>query len=156
MINDNVLKKWMSRHDTGENPDSRLRRFNNDILRIKLGFKGIGNRHLSLIELDQLKRGNKIIWDYYIDINGNESSRSFQVTPKIFQIVSLSTLGDKDTLGILLGIGSGTDYDGDPDLDLVIGKTYNLNNLLNYPVVLRLDSIGRYKSTDGRCRDGQS
>lgn len=150
MINDDVLRKWIRNHPTDENPDRRLCMFNRDILRIKLGFTGIGNRHMSLITLDQVKRGDRIIWDYYIDMNGNGHERTLNVSPKIFQLVSLSTIGDPHTAGILLGIGEGDDREGDPNRELVIGKTYLLDNFVNYPVVLRLDSMGRYKHTDRR------
>lgn len=152
MINDDVLRKWILRHDTGEPLESRMNRFNRDILRIKLGFKGIGNRHLSLIGLDQLKRGNRIILDYYIDINGGPESRSREVSPKIFQLVGLKSMGDEHNLGILIGIGEGTDLHGDPDLSLELGRTYMLDTLNQFPTVLRLDSIGRYVSSDKRVR----
>lgn len=151
MINDNVLKKWIAAYPTEDNADSRISKFNKDILRIKLGFKGIGNRHMSLINCNNIKRGNKIIVDYYIDINGGD--RKLDVAPKIFQIVSLTSYGDPHNLGILLGIGDGSDLHGDPDMSLIIGKTYMLDNLYQYPVILRLDSIGRYKSTDKRVRE---
>lgn len=152
MINDNVLKKWIVAYPTEDNSDSRLCKFNRDILRIKLGFTGIGNRHMSLIHSGDVKRGNKIIFDYYLDINGG--NRSIEVSPKIFQIVSLISYGDPHNLGILLGVGEGTDLHGDPNLELEIGKTYILNNLYQYPTIIRLDSMGRYKSADRRVRNG--
>lgn len=151
MINDDVLRKWIMNHPTSEDYQTRLDRFNRDLLRIKLGFKGIGNRHISLIELSQLKRGNRIIFDYYIDLNSrNPGSRSMSVSPKAFQIVALKSMGDEHNKGILLGIGDGKDMDGDPNHQLIVGKTYLLDNLENYPVVIRMDSLGRYKTEDKR------
>lgn len=153
MINDDVLRKWILKHETSEDFESRINRFNRDLLRIKLGFKGIGNRHISLIETNAIKRGYRILMDYYIDINGNASSRYFKVSPKLFQIVALTSAGDPYNLGILLGVGDGTDLDGDPDLNLTIGKTYRLDNLNEFPVTIKVDSMGRYKSADMRKRN---
>lgn len=153
MINDDVLRKWILRHETSEDFRSRLDRFNRDLLRIKLGFKGIGNRHISLIENESIKRGYRVLIDYYLDINGNKSSRKMMVSPKLFQIVALTSAGDSHNLGILLGIGDGPDWDGDPDLNLVLGQTYKLDSLTQYPAVIKVDSMGRYKSADMRKRD---
>lgn len=153
MINDDVLRKWILRHETSEDFVSRINRFNRDLLRIKLGFKGMGNRHISLIENESIKRGYRILIDYYIDINGNNSARYLSVSPKLFQIVALTSAGDPYNLGILLGIGDGEDTHGDPNLELVIGKTYRLDSLPNYPVIIKVDSMGRYKNSDMRKRN---
>lgn len=153
MINDDVLRKWILRYNTSEDFTSRINRFNRDLLRIKLGFKGLGNRHVSLINNSDIKRGYRVIMDYYIDINGNNSARYLSVSPKLFQIVALTSFGDPYNLGILLGIGDGEDLHGDPNMELVIGKTYRLDSLNQYPVVIKVDSMGRYKSADMRKRD---
>jgi hypothetical protein len=103
---------------------------------------------MSLIEYSDIKRGNKIICDYYIDINGGNPE--LHVSPKIYQIVSSVNAGDKHDVGILLGVGYGDDSYGDPGLNLELGKSYVLNYLSQYPVILRLDSMGRYDGTDNR------
>lgn len=150
MINDDVIKKWILSHPSSENNDFRLHEFKKNLLRIKLNFKGIGNRHLSLIGYKSIKRGDKIIWDYYLDINKGKDN-VLVVPPKMFQIVSSINQGDDNDLGILLGCGSGEDY-SDPSLKLSLGMTYSLRNLKDYPVVLRLDSMGRYGKFKGDLR----
>lgn len=151
MINDDVMRKWITIGcPTQENYDRRLHYLKNDLLRVKLNFKGIGNRHLSLIPYSKLKRGDKFIWDRYIDQNSNDSnSHRIVVPPMIFQLVSSKNAGDDNDLGILLGIGAGTD-DLMESRELVLGRTYKLSHLCEYPVILRLDSMGRYKMSDLR------
>lgn len=159
MINDDVLRKWSDRRiEMGDvdlmrpftlNRLSRIHKLKVDILRIKLGFRGIGNRHMSLIEAREVKRGDKVIWDYYLDNNAWDDKLLY--SPKIFQIISRSTQGDPCTRGILLGVGEGPDTDGDPNRVLQIGRTYNLDNLDDFNAIIRLDSMGRYKKSDLRC-----
>jgi hypothetical protein len=142
MINDDVLRKWINNNPTEENIDRRLCKFKRNILRIKLEFTGIGNRHMSLVSYDDLKRGDRIIYDMDLDINYSSSNSGIRNIPRIFQIVSLVKYGDDHDLGILIGTGKShieNDY-------LMVGKTYMIDNLKYYPTVLRLDSMGRYKS----------
>lgn len=158
MINDDVLRKWSERMISEGNingfkkytydRDLRIHKLKHDILRIKLGFKGIGNDHMSLIDVCNVKRGDRIIWDYYLDNNSWDDSMDF--APKIFQIISMKSQGDEHNRGILLGIGNGRDTDGDPGRMLVIGKTYIIDNLINFRAIIRLDSMGRYKKFDNR------
>lgn len=159
MINDDVLRKWSDKRiamgdvdlnkEFTYNRDSRIHKLKIDILRIKLGFKGIGNRHMSLIDVRDVKRGDKIIWDYYLD--NNSWDETLEYSPKIFQIISRSTQGDPNTRGILLGVGEGTDKDGDPGRVLKLGMTYNIDGLDSFGTIIRLDSMGRYKKADLRC-----
>lgn len=151
MINNDVLRKFGIKYFDLDNRglDSFISRTNREILRIKLGFQGIGNRHMSIIDSGQILRGYRIIIDDYI-FNPEKPITYDEYSPKIFQIISSMNQGDNTFRGILLGIGNGMDLLGDPSRSLVIGKTYDLGDITSYDLVLKLDSMGRYKKFDKR------
>lgn len=104
MVNDDVLIKVLRARGHKEDWPDAVRAMKDRLWEMKLGFPGIGDDHLSLVEFRTLGTGDLFIWDLYI-----ESQRRFgDEAPIMFQILDSGRCR-------IEGIGAGLDLQRDPD-----------------------------------------
>lgn len=131
MINDDVLIK-VARKQLGhlyDWPDVVIK-MKQRLTKIKLGFVGVNNDHLSLIRFDQIKVDDWFITDDYFgtDIEGTDAPIMYHLLePGKYQIE---------------GIGCGLDIERDPDRINIRWKdiVYNDNLLPPNHLVFRFDA----------------
>jgi hypothetical protein len=147
MINDDVLIKYArSRlaqgHTMDLEPDNwvdYVRFLSKQLLACKLGFPGIGDDDISIIRLDQVRPGIRLILDDNLDANCGRTDTDR--APILGQVKDFSETKGHVWFEIE-GIGSGTDFERDPDRLLRWGQVHEVN-LLEYPCLLSMDSKPR-------------
>ena len=99
MVNDDVLIKyaWNSGHK--EDWPDFVMAMKNRMIEMKLGFPGIGNNDITLVEYGCLGVGDLFIYDPYINVPSNVL---YDEAPVMFQILDRG-------LGYIEGIGKGDD-----------------------------------------------
>ena len=104
MVNDDVLIKyaWISGHKS-DWPDFVMA-MKNRMTEMKLGFPGIGNNDITLVEFNTLKPGDLFIYDPYINV---PSGIVYDEAPVMYQIL-------EDNRLYVEGIGKGDDSIRDP------------------------------------------
>ncbi len=146
MINDDILIKYArSRLDSG---DTRyptwvdyVRDLKPQLLRCKLGFPGFSDSDLSLISPGQVSPGTRLILDDNLDIN--RGGRPETDAAPILGIVREFVPGvPGHVMFEIEGIGSGTDFERDPQRLLRWGQVHEID-LGRWPLLLRLDSKPR-------------
>lgn len=101
MVNDDIFIKFArSRGYKTEWPD-QVNYMKARFHEVKLGFPGIGNDHVDLIEFGELEIGDIFIYDPYVEV------RSGDEAPIMFKIL-------EDGKGYVEGIGCGVDSVRDP------------------------------------------
>ena len=147
MINDDVLIKYARgqlarNHTMGFDQDNwvdYVKFLQKQLLICKLGFPGIGDDDISIIRLDQVKPGIRLILDDNLDANCGriDTDRA----PILGQVKDFANTQGHVFFEIE-GIGSGTDFERDPNRSLRWGQVHEIN-LLDYPCLLSMDSKPR-------------
>ena len=104
MVNDDTLIKVLRNKGHKEDWPSAVRAVRKRLNEMKLGFPGIGDDHISLVEFGELIEGDVFIWDLYI----TSQVRSGDEAPIMLRLV-----GNGNSL--IEGIGKGLDLTRDPD-----------------------------------------
>ena len=129
MINDEILIKISRSRGFKRTWPDQVCRMNSRLDWIKLGFPGIGNDHLEIVQYKDIKPGNLFIYDCYLEKGfgfGDEAP------------LMLRSLGEKC---IIEGIGKGGDLVRDPERLL-----YRWKDIIQTPkikpdeLVLRVDT----------------
>jgi len=129
MINDEILIKISRLRGYKRTWPDQVCRMNSRLDWIKLGFPGIGNDHLEIVQYKDIKPGNLFIYDCYLEKGfgfGDEAP------------LMLRSLGEKC---IIEGIGKGEDSVRDPERLL-----YRWKDIIQTPkikpdeLVLRVDT----------------
>ena len=123
MINDDVLIKYArgrlaQGHLMGLEPDNwvdYVRFLQKQLLACKLGFPGIGDDDISIISINQVKPGIRLILDDNLDAN---CGRTDTDRAPILGIVKEFAEEPGYVYFEIEGIGSGTDFERDPDRNL--------------------------------------
>lgn len=141
MINDDILIKYsLKRISEGHLIESNwvdyTRLLRRQIDYIKSGFPGIGDGDLSIMSVNNVQAGMRIILDDTLDSNRGVETDSAAL------LVLVRELNDGKALIKIEGIGAGTDLQRDPDRKLKWRDTYTVD--LNFwPTVLQLTSKPR-------------
>lgn len=104
MINDDILIKYARKRGYKKTWPDQVNRMKTRMTEMKLGFMGIGNDHLSLVEFQTIKEGNIFIYDPYVESGsgtGDEAPLMLKVLPEGKCYIE--------------GIGVGLDSQRDPD-----------------------------------------
>lgn len=105
MINDDVLIKTARRRGYKDTWPEQVMRMRNRMTEMKLGFSGIGNDHMSLVEFKTIGPGQIFIYDPYVESGSGTGDEAPMM---------LKVLEDGKSCYIL-GIGVGLDSQRDPD-----------------------------------------
>lgn len=119
MIDNNVLIKIIRRRGHKSDWPLLVRSMISRIGEMKLGFPGLGNNHLELVEYDQIKVGDLFIWDDYL-----ESANREDLAPLMLKKL-------EDSKALIEGIGKGFDFNRDPDRVLL--RWRDIIDLPDYP-----------------------
>lgn len=104
MINDDVLIKFARKRGYKKTWPDQVNRMKSRMTEMKLGFMGIRNDHLSLIEFKDLREGDIFIYDPYVESgpgSGDEAPMMLKILP--------------GNLCYIEGIGVGLDSQRDPE-----------------------------------------
>lgn len=103
MINDDILIKFARNRGHREDWPEQVNIMKNRLLEMRLGFPGIRNEHLSLVQFKAIQRDDIFIYDLYTEsqIRGDEAP------------LMLKSLGSDQYY--VEGIGCGVDSKRDPD-----------------------------------------
>lgn len=104
MINDDILIKYARKRGYKKTWPDQVNRMKTRMTEMKLGFMGIGNDHMSLVEFQTIKEGDIFIYDPYVESGsgmGDEAPLMLKVLP--------------DGMCYIEGIGVGLDSVRDPD-----------------------------------------
>lgn len=104
MVNDDILIKFSRKRGYKYTWPDQVNRMKSRMTEMKLGFPGIGNDHISLVEFGSIKSGDIFIYDPYIESGngiGDEAPLMLRVLPSGECIIE--------------GIGCGWDSQRDPD-----------------------------------------
>lgn len=104
MVNDDILIKYSRKRGYKYTWPEQVVKMKARMMEMKLGFTGIGNNHISLIEFKDLKEGDIFIYDPYVESGngtGDEAPLMLRILPS----------GDC----YIEGIGCGWDSERDPD-----------------------------------------
>lgn len=104
MVNDDILIKYSRQRGHRENWPEQTRIMKERLKEMKLGFPGLGNDHLSLVRVSDLKLGDIFIYDPCV-----ESKERTDEAPIMFRII------DSDGYCYIEGIGQGLDSLRDPE-----------------------------------------
>jgi hypothetical protein len=104
MVNDDILIKVIRKRGHKTDWPMYVREMRKRLLEIKLGFMGIGDNHLSLVEFQDIKEGDLFIWDLYVE----SLKRSGDEAPILLQKL-------ENGKALIEGIGNGIDSVRDPD-----------------------------------------
>lgn len=108
MINEDVLIKLeRSRGHKYDWPTQVIKMWNR-LITMKIGFPGIGNKHMTLIEFKDVKKDDLFIYDPYVELGDNVGDEA----PIMFR-----SLGDNKYY--IEGIGCGIDSIRDPERKLI-------------------------------------
>lgn len=102
MINDDILIKISRSRGHNEDWPKQVRYMRNRLYDVKLGFPGIRNDHMDIVEFKDLKDGDYFIYDPYL-----ETGVVNDIAPKMLKVLGNGKY-------IIEGIGCGLDID-DPD-----------------------------------------
>lgn len=129
MINDEILIKLVRSRGYRKTWPAQVGRMNSRLSWIKLGFPGIGNDHLDIVEFKYIKPGDLFIYDPYLEKgfgHGDEAP------------LMLRSLGEKC---IIEGIGKGGDSIRDPERLLFRWKDIiETPGIGNKELVLKVDT----------------
>ena len=144
MINDDILIKYSLKrieegHQIRPNWVDYTRLLRSQIDYIKSGFPGIGDGDLSIISVDQVRGGMRVILDDNLDFN-----RGVETDSAALLVLIKELNGDIARIEIE-GIGAGTDLQRDPDRQIRWRNEYEVD-LNSWPTILQLTSKPR---TDG-------
>lgn len=103
MINDDVLIKIERRRGHRYTWPEQVIKMKERLTSMKLGFAGIGNDHLSLVEFKDIKKGDVFIYDPYVELGNNVGDEA----PIMFRYLG-------DGRYYIEGIGCGVDSIRDP------------------------------------------
>lgn len=146
MINDDILIKYSLKrinegHPLRSNWVDYTRLLRSQIDFIKSGFPGIGDGDLSIMSVDQIQAGMRVILDDNLDNNRGQETDSAALLVLIKDMTP-----DKSKIVIEIeGIGAGTDFQRDPDRRLKWRDVYEVETR-HWPTVLQMTSKPR---TDG-------
>ena len=104
MVNDDILIKYSRKRGHKYDWPDQVNKMKYRMMEMKLGFPGIGNDHISLVEFSTIKPGDYFIYDPYVESGngtGDEAPMMLRVLPN----------GDC----VIEGIGCGWDSQRDPD-----------------------------------------
>lgn len=99
MINDDVLIKKSRLRGHKYDWPQEVRYMKERLEQVKLGFPGIGNDHIDLIEYKDIKEGDIFIYDCYLE---NADDTGYDTAPKMYRVI-------KTGLMVVEGIGTGLD-----------------------------------------------
>lgn len=103
MVNDDILIKYARRRGYATTWPEQVRQMKSRMTDMKLGFPGIGNDHLSLVEYKDLGPSDIFIYDPYVEIPAGDEAP-----------MMLRCLPDEPGMCIIEGIGCGLDLQRDP------------------------------------------
>lgn len=104
MVNDDVLIKLSRARGHSTTWPDQVNRMKSRMLEMKLGFPGIGNDHLTIVEYGKLKGDEIFIYDPYIESDyGDEAPMMLRFLP------------DSPGNCVIEGIGCGCDSERDPE-----------------------------------------
>lgn len=143
MINDDILIKFSIKrisegHTVRDNWVDYTRMLRSQIDYIKSGFPGIGDGDLSILSLNQVKSGMRVILDDALDMNLEDEVDSAAL---LVYIHELSPDFTSMTIEIE-GIGAGTDFMRDPDRKIRWRSRYTIDPR-RFQTVLQLTSKPR-------------
>lgn len=128
MIDDNVLIKCVRSRGYKTDWPEKVQSLKTRIYQIKLGFPGLNNDHLSIVQYKDIQEGDLFIWDQYLELPyfGDEAPIMFRVLP--------------EEKGVIEGIGIGIDSVRDPDrINLRWMDIVNLPKISENNLVLRVN-----------------
>ena len=104
MVNDDILIKFARKRGHSKTWPDQVNLMKSRMNDMKLGFPGIGNDHLSLIEFKDVREGDIFIYDPYIE-SGTNSGDEAPIMLKVLE----------DNKCYIEGIGCGLDSIRDPE-----------------------------------------
>ena len=104
MVNDDILIKFSRKRGYKYTWPDQVNRMKSRMTEMKLGFPGIGNDHISLVEFGSIKPGDIFIYDPYVE-SGNGVGDEAPVMLRVLESGEC----------IIEGIGCGWDSQRDPD-----------------------------------------
>jgi hypothetical protein len=104
MINDDILIKFARKRGYKKTWPPQVIKMKKRMESLKLGFPGIGNTHLDLVEYREIKVGDLFIYDPYIELGDGVGDEA----PLMLSKTTPETM-------IIEGIGCGRDSLRDPD-----------------------------------------
>jgi len=105
MINDDILIKLERSRGYLRTWPEQVIRMKSRMTEMKLGFPGIGNSHMDLVEFREIKVGDLFIYDPYIEVGDGDEA------PLLLLLRTPETM-------LIEGIGYGDDSQRDPDRNL--------------------------------------
>lgn len=130
MINDDILIKFARKRGYSTTWPEQVNLMKSRMTDMKLGFPGLGNDHLTLIEFKDIVVGDIFIYDPYIETGTNTGDEA----PIMLKLL--------DTAGTYYveGIGCGLDSIRDPDRTKIRWRdTITVQNINPNFLVLRVD-----------------
>lgn len=121
MINDDILIKFVRKRGYSKTWPDQVNLMKSRMTDMKLGFPGIGNDHLSLVEFKDIKIGDIFIYDPYVESGTNSGDEA----PIMLKLINNSKC-------YVEGIGCGLDSKRDPDRTKLRWRDYI--DLLNIPL----------------------
>jgi len=107
MVNDDILIKFSRKRGYKDTWPDQVNKMKIRMTEMKLGFPGIGNDHISLVEYGQIKPGDLFIYDPYIEAGSGTGDEA----PMMLKFL-------EDGTCYIEGIGCGLDSKRDPDRTL--------------------------------------
>lgn len=104
MVNDDILIKCSRNRGHKYTWPEQVNRMKSRMMEMKLGFPGIGNDHISLVEFSTIKPGDYFIYDPYVELGSGVGDEA----PIMFRVLD-------DGNCYIEGIGCGSDSQRDPD-----------------------------------------
>lgn len=104
MVNDDILIKFARKRGYSKTWPDQVNRMKIRMTEMKLGFTGIRNDHLSLVEFKDIQPGNIFIYDPYVE-SGSGTGDEAPIMLKVLE----------DGSCYVEGIGIGLDSQRDPD-----------------------------------------
>lgn len=104
MINDDILIKYARKRGYKKTWPDQVNKMKTRMTEMKLGFMGIGNDHMSLVEFQSIKPGDIFIYDPYVESGSGTGDEA----PMMLKVL-------EDGRCYIEGIGVGLDSKRDPD-----------------------------------------
>ena len=105
MINDDILIKFARKRGYSKTWPDQVNLMKSRMMDMKLGFPGLGNDHLTLLEFQNIKVGDIFIYDPYVETGTNAGDEA----PIMLKVL------DETGNCYIEGIGCGLDSQRDPD-----------------------------------------
>lgn len=128
MVNDDILIKTERGRGHKRDWPQWVRAMRARMRELKVGFPGLGNDHMDLVEFRDIEEGEEFIWDLYLE----SLERSGDEAPLLLKKLPLGK-------ALIDGIGEGLDSKRDPDRLMRWMDVIDLPEIPDNFLVLRLN-----------------